>query len=85
MKGILKYENKTKEISFKDIPTLYAVMEDKHTYDEKKELIISKKDNIILSKDKVFNPKYQEQTYLRKSIFQDYRLCKFNGYDVIQK
>ena len=36
MKGILKYKNKAKEINFKDIPTLYAIMdnlEDKPTFD----------------------------------------------------
>ena len=96
MKGILKYKNKTSKIKFKDIPTLYAIMdnlENKPTFEEKKELIISKENNIILSKDRVFNPEHKDTTYLRKSTFtpkgikgfQGCRLFRFNGYEVIQK
>ena len=95
MKGILKYRNKSKVINFKDIPTLYAIMEnleDKPTFEEKKELLISKEINIILSKDEFFNPKNNwEDIYFKKAVwiandlegFQGFPLGRFNGYDVI--
>jgi len=75
MKGILEYRNKTKEITFNDIPTLYAVMEnleDKPEWLEKKRLIITREVNVILSKDEVFNPinnQGKHNTYDRKAIF----------------
>ena len=95
MKGILKYRNKSKVINFKNIPTLYAIMdnlEDKPAFKEKKELLISKKVNIILSKDEVFHPDYVGvDIYFKKAVWIDngldkgflgYPLSRFNGYDI---